>query len=251
MTTLTAVLVQRAARAGSSFAQRTTPPGPARQTSSSKPTALPPGSTSCTAVSSRCAARDQRPRRRAGRALLVLGGRQVARGDAIAVAILQRDAQQRHRLGARREIAQARAHRQRAGGIGRRERAELPYVIGAQVAAQGDRQADRGIEPRQRCADRWPRGERVAIEVDELCRERQREHTGSGGKRPPATIARRLVLQRVDDHRAVRRGDLRFVARNRRNGLADVDVHGSPTRRLRVAGCSSGRSYTGSQAVPC
>jgi len=64
--------------------------------------------------------------------------RNIARGDAVAEAILQRHAQQRQGLGPRACVADARAHGNGAAAPLVYDGAELAHVIGAQVVVERD-----------------------------------------------------------------------------------------------------------------
>ena len=105
--------------------------------------------------------------------------RDVARGDAVAEAVLQGDAQQRQGLRLLRGVLDTGAHRDlsRAGVVSRGS--ELAHVVGAEIPARHQRDAECRVEPGERLVKALVGGEIVTVVIHDLAREQDDEHRGS------------------------------------------------------------------------
>ena len=103
----------------------------------------------------------------------------VARGDAVAEAVLQRHAQQRQRLGLRRAVLDAGAHRDQAATGRVRFGAELVHVVGAQVPVREELHAEGRVERGEGPVEARAGREIVAVVIDDLRDEHERGERGT------------------------------------------------------------------------
>ncbi len=127
---------------------------------------------------------------------------QVARGDAFAVAIEQREPQQWHRLRPLRVIGQAQAHADQLAVVRVRRGALLANVVGGQVPVRIERHAHGRIRTRQRTVQRRGGGQRIAPMIDRLQQQQQRQRDAAGDPGPtlprlPAPRPRHLEFGRT------------------------------------------------------